>query len=315
MGATATMSLAGGENVKRMRVSPYDSVGSPSNSEVQSTAPVSVNGGGGIRRPEMSAFSPPLTSRHRSADVSGAQGVAPVITTGPPMPGPHVSKPKHPNQYTYRPLDPNRKKEVVARKVSPMKKTSGPGGATARAKAARERAERETTPLDGGGWGLPEFLSHLQHLLPTASPKPISVPVPVSKAVAMALDDEDDGETPTEAVPATTAGDPESATTTTDQDKLASIVHGELPTQLEPSAKVRFPGKRMTMPDMRKRTKHLVDYLSRMLGESAEVKRRNKALEEAGVVKGMVGGIGQETERLIEELNEELVGWQDRFGA
>lgn len=41
--------------------------------------------------------------------------------------------------------------------------------------------------------------------------------------------------------------------------------------------KIRFPGRRMTMPEMRKRTKAMLDYLARVQVEMAERESRNAA--------------------------------------
>lgn len=307
----------------------------------------------------------PLDPRHGAA-IDASTASAPVITTAPMVTAP-TSKPKHPNQYTYRPLDPNRKKDVVIKKVSPTKKMGGPGGGTysgssgtgsavngangahsgaaaalsgvatsvatptesrgggggGRGKAHRERHQhdRETTPLDGGGWGMPEFLSHLAHLLPGPSPKPIAVPVPKSTvkkaaqaaAAAMAMAEEDESGIEPMVIDSVNGQALHSANGA--ENGLTAVVAAELPTQLEAGCKVRFPGKRMTMPDMRKRAKHLADYIARIQADQVDVKRRNRVLEGAGWGAGMAKGVEAETVRLMEELGGEIQSWQARFGA
>lgn len=47
---------------------------------------------------------------------------------------------------------------------------------------------------------------------------------------------------------------------------------------LEPSAKIRFPSRRMSIAEMRKRAKNMLDYLARVQVDTVDRNNRNRAL-------------------------------------
>ncbi|EFI28208.1 hypothetical protein CC1G_14233 [Coprinopsis cinerea okayama7 len=173
-------------------------------------------------------------------------------------------------------------------------------------------------------WGLPDYLAHLEHILPTDIPQPLEVPSGPSNN------------------PSGSRG--ESAERT-----------------MERGVKVKWPSKRMSVGDMNKRVRALVEWVGREQASAHDRERRREALEnelkqqqlrgitsvddeaamlvdEEGPSNTATGGNGQEgnggqqpqqplppiktidkessasTMKQMEELMEELIGFQERFG-
>jgi hypothetical protein len=59
----------------------------------------------------------------------------------------------------------------------------------------------------------------------------------------------------------------------------AAINNGETPTHLEPPTRVRYPTKRMTIGEMRKRVRNLLEYVGRVQAEEDKRAERAKLLE------------------------------------
>jgi hypothetical protein len=91
---------------------------------------------------------------------------------------------------------------------------------------------------------MPDHLKHLSHLLPTPTPTPLVVPAPTTYSMS-AQGVEQLYEQPT---------------------------------------KVRFPNKRMTMPEMKKRARNVLEYLGRVEVEMSERAERRALLKKAGEV-------------------------------
>lgn len=152
----------------------------------------------------------------------------------------HTGRSKHPNQYTYRGKNgPGRGGK------SPSKR----GGASASSLGNHGHSSGSfdsgpQKPLSGAaaqavaGWGMPDHLRHLAHLLPSPSPSPLSVP---------------------------------------------SIADPSEPPSIEPPTKVRFPGKRVTMPEMRKRARAVLEFVTRVQLEMSERDRRWNLLRDVNV--------------------------------
>jgi hypothetical protein len=138
-------------------------------------------------------------------------------------------------------------------------------------------------------WGLPDYLSHLTQVLPSDVPRPLEV-----RGSGIAGSDE--------------AGS-------------------------ERGVKVKWPGKRMSVGDMNKRVRALVEWVGREQAVASERSRRKETLERR--VKDTRGGgsapdeiDGMETDpgaaetansanstmKTMEELMEELIGFQEKFG-
>ncbi|CEQ42017.1 SPOSA6832_03779, partial [Sporobolomyces salmonicolor] len=192
----------------------------------------------------------------------------------PSIPAPvPAARAKHPNQYTYRPKN---GAAAPARnpRASPTKRANGskshfgsngegssafPGGGGEggggkgkgkdkdRADKDKDKEWTSSEPTFNLGWSMPEHLKHLAYLLPTATPEPISVP--------------------------SLSSHHHSAHAYTDSEQP--------PHHLEPPTKVRFPAKRVTMPEMKKRARNVLEYLSRVQLEMSERGRRHEALTRA----------------------------------
>ncbi|GAA5910932.1 hypothetical protein JCM5296_000551 [Sporobolomyces johnsonii] len=190
-----------------------------------------------------------------------------------PLPAPvPAARAKHPNQYTYRPKN---GAPAPARnpRASPTKRANGSkshfgvngegssafhggggegGGGKGKGRDRGDRADKDkewtlSEPTFNLGWSMPEHLKHLAYLLPTATPEPISVPsLPSHHPSAHPYSD-----------------------------------YEHLPHHLEPPTKVRFPAKRVTMPEMKKRARNVLEYLSRVQLEMSERERRHEALGRA----------------------------------
>ncbi|KZV70677.1 hypothetical protein PENSPDRAFT_651267 [Peniophora sp. CONT] len=83
--------------------------------------------------------------------------------------------------------------------------------------------------------------------------------------------------------------------------------------EIEESVRVRWPAKRMSVGDMNKRVRALVEWVGREQASLGERGRRRSAL---AAVLGGSGDEGKEGEtmRMMEELMSELIGFQERFG-
>ncbi|TCD68256.1 hypothetical protein EIP91_011222 [Steccherinum ochraceum] len=170
-------------------------------------------------------------------------------------------------------------------------------------------------------WNLPDYLAHLSHALPTETPRPLQV-----RGFLLSPNGQ-------EAMERTT----------------------------ERGVKVKWPGKRMSVGDMNKRVRALVEWVGREQANASERSRRKEAIEKAlkeirasrsdnppvaNVTDGDVPMVsedeatvqsplqekhvtsemaplvadalildsGSETMKLMEELMEELISFQERFG-
>lgn len=199
-------------------------------------------------------------------------------STAPPLP---VGRPKQPNQYTYR-------KERAALAASaaggggssnatarpnsptPSPNKSGRRGGNALRESSVLGSSRAATPSlvnnagsrgSAGVWGIPDHLSHLSHLLPGSHPEPLLLQMPTTKGV--------------------TSGGVSKSHAGSSSNHHASRPSPHAFTILdlsEPPTKVRFPGKRMTMGEMRKRVRNISEYVTRTQLEAVERGRRLNAL-------------------------------------
>ncbi|KAK4690294.1 hypothetical protein P7C70_g9621, partial [Phenoliferia sp. Uapishka_3] len=194
---------------------------------------------------------------------------------------------KHPNQYTYRPK-PAGPPPPKPTRASPTKRVGANGNGHAHTTTTHTTTTAQVPPfhaatnsgrtasashalgpsmyclpVEQSGWGLPDHLRHLSHLLPSMLPAPLNVPIP-SSASALPIDDSNtaNGE----------SGEVEITPTTKE----------------EPPTRVKFPNKRMTLPEMKKRAKVVLEYLARIQIEMSEKDRREEVLRgavEAGLAK------------------------------
>lgn len=197
-----------------------------------------------------------------------------------------ANKPKHPNQYTYRKPGPsgsstatptqaslNAPEKSRALPHSPSKKQGSSAGASSNATSRRLGAgTRGGTPSSVSGsavggnattntsltWNLPDHLAPFAYTLPPHPPVMLEIitPRPLGNGKQRANPDPQDGESSMGAVGAAGAS-------------TAPATHLEAPT------KIRYPTKRMTIGEMRKRVRNLLEYVGRVQGE--EDKRAERA--------------------------------------
>ena len=167
-------------------------------------------------------------------------------------------------------------------------------------------------------WNLPDYLSHLEPMLPTDTPQPLEVSAGILNTGAPG-----------------SRGDGSERT-------------------MERGVKVKWPSKRMSVGDMNKRVRALVEWVGREQAGALDRGRRREALEKAlrqqpASVVGPTGDIDMamvvdegaaddqqnketslsfaaqamselalemstSTMKMMEELMEELIGFQERFG-
>lgn len=157
-------------------------------------------------------------------------------------------------------------------------------------------------------WGLPDYLAHLEEILPTDTPQPLEV---------------------------LSTGAPNTSRA------------GSLERTMERGVKVKWPSKRMSVGDMNKRVRALVEWVGREQASASERSKRKEALEAAlreEIVKDLTRPDGVEgappddsamaldppgpdktaakydatqaslAMKMMEELMEELIQFQERFG-
>jgi len=158
-------------------------------------------------------------------------------------------------------------------------------------------------------WNLPDYLAHLEEILPTGIPQPLEV---------------------------LSGGPPGS-----------SSRGGSLERTMERGVKVKWPSKRMSVGDMNKRVRALVEWVGREQASASERSKRNQAIEKAlqeeqqlakdaarldvdGAVPDDVMAAdpldpdktsskyntsqASTAMKMMEELMEELIRFQERFG-
>ncbi|MBW0533078.1 hypothetical protein O181_072793 [Austropuccinia psidii MF-1] len=95
----------------------------------------------------------------------------------------------------------------------------------------------------------------------------------------------------------------------------------------EAPTKVKFPGKRTTIADLRKRSKHLVDYLQKVQIETSEREKRNELISKSlninensyetknvdTIIDQIKSPISLKTLEIMDDLTRELYHWQEKF--
>lgn len=240
-----------------------------------------------------------------------------------------LNKLKHPNQYTYRGRGGGGPGSRGGLKHSPNKRA--PLTTAHAAAEAVRRGFRDDTPNvedlthQPVSWGLPDHLSHLAHLLPSAVPPPLQVPVYSRSPVPSAL------ASPPEPVSFALNGQtPASASSSQSSSTLAPSAVMSTVSQVEPSTKVRFPPRRMSMVEMRKRAKSVLDYLGRVQVEMVDQNSRNNALVllqsclnntgSSPAAPGSPVSLGRiqdtpipQSAAMIDDLSRQLIGFQERY--
>lgn len=166
-------------------------------------------------------------------------------------------------------------------KISPSKRAAL-AAAHAGADGSRRPFGRDETPLNDEfavplTWGIPDHLSHLSHLLPTPQPQPLQVPIytaPSKPTHHKGSRRPSPGES---AAPSPSEPSPESGEL---QGAFPQVPPVLQPTShlSEAPTKIKFPSRRMSMAEMRKRAKTVLDYIGRMQVEMVDRNNRNRVL-------------------------------------
>ncbi|CBQ67774.1 conserved hypothetical protein [Sporisorium reilianum SRZ2] len=234
-----------------------------------------------------------------------------------------ASKPRHPNQYTYRNKDrngavaaPNGQKTGSSSTSNLTSHSPSPSPSKGRAEHARRAAARDNgsqigTPAPGdsgatsrGGhptsstqsWSLPEHLTHLAYLLPYAGGR-----LPGSAAEDAAA--KKGSASWSGQSSSVVASPPASSSFPTPFQVLSSI---------ESSTKVRFPSRRMTMGEMRKRVRNIGEYVTRSQIEAVEREKRMKLL---GIVPPYRDEMDDEDEAGVEATQDDIKHVDNGTGA
>ncbi|SNX81719.1 uncharacterized protein MEPE_00424 [Melanopsichium pennsylvanicum] len=203
-----------------------------------------------------------------------------------------ASKPRHPNQYTYRNKERNGATIANGQKTSSSSTSNltshspSPSPSKGRAENARRAAVRDNGSQIGASapgesssgagrgahqtsttqWGLPEHLTHLAYLLPNAGSRNCSAR---SSVFATENGSANSGKKGSSTTSSGGPSPPSSSKSPSPFQVLSSI---------ESSTKVRFPSRRMTMGEMRKRVRNIGEYVTRSQIEAVEREKRMKSL-------------------------------------
>lgn len=141
-------------------------------------------------------------------------------------------------------------------------------------------------------WGLPDHLSHLGHLLPPTTPTPITLGT---------------GGSPV----ASGSRHPSPSSSTASMNGAGGEV------VVEPAHRIRYPHKRATMPDMRRRTDAVLHYLGRVTTDLADSTGRAHKL---GLADGLASAAATpstpasaSTDALLDNLQREISRFHERF--
>ena len=199
-------------------------------------------------------------------------------------------KTKHPNQYTYRPKPPSSSQPATAAAPSPARRGATGGGTPAPPSIAPPQHEHGTrragaiahgaiaypnlsaTSVAHLNWYLPDYLAPYSDLLPT--PQPVALDVRSQRTLPHISRNHYLNQ---RYGPFNEERDEEGRLILPDENSMREPT-GEAETHLEPPARIKYPARRITVGEIRKRVRSMLDYVSK--AQSMEEKRleRNKAL-------------------------------------
>ena len=260
-------------------------------------------------------------------------------------PVPSTGKPKHPNQYTYRPK-PVSTTQAVASPMRRVQQGSTPVPSLP-PPAQHDHGTRRAGAIANGTippppnsytvnnlhWHLPDHLASFADIFPT--PDPVALEPRLSRSLAY--------------LPRNHFLNQKYGPFSEERDEAGKLVLPEDPgqretsgdpvTQLEPPARVRYPAKRITTAEVRKRVRNMLEYVSRVQQEEAKRKQRaeliginikavpparRKGKENEQPQDEAVDGVdapqlsmrygeGVSSEQLMNELMRDLIGFQESF--
>ncbi|WVQ80701.1 hypothetical protein IAT38_002806 [Cryptococcus sp. DSM 104549] len=223
---------------------------------------------------------PKKGKRRKEEVVPSAEPVDPALA---PSSSSGASKPKHPNQYTYRPKPPS---TVGAAAAAPS--PSRPQGTTpvpssipthhdhgTRRAGALANAPVVYHPLstehaNNLSWGLPDHLSQFADLLPAPNPVALDVPAPriLSYLPRNHFHNQRYG-------PFSEERDAQGKLPLPEEQQGRETVGGRS-TQLEPPTRIKYPAKRVTVSDMKKRVRTVLEYVGKMQVDDGKRLQRAK---------------------------------------
>ncbi|KAH9443877.1 hypothetical protein KEM48_011698 [Puccinia striiformis f. sp. tritici PST-130] len=287
------------EKLKRPRISPVADLPSPAASVSTTTSklhnPPSAS----------SLFSGPIGKQKRSRKVDAADD-----------PGVATSNSKSKAAGVFAGRNPvSASSTASGRRGSPTKRSREDGRRTKQqqqqvteqqqAQQQQQQRQQQVEAMLSEGWGLPDHLSYLDYLLPSAFPQPL-----VIEGLSI------------------------------DQNGSLSETNNKI---YETPAKVKFPSKRTTIADLRKRSKHLVDYLQKVQIESSDREKRNEliakslrsqnqnqqhslnnnnhsiqlvdssSLHNSDSFSSVHSVVSPKTLEIIDDLSRQLYHWQEKF--
>lgn len=197
---------------------------------------------------------------------------------------------KHPNQYTYRAKSGG---NAQNRRAPQSGGGQNQGMTSTHEHGTRRNANSSNAATSGASnrnnayynnlqlpmfssWGLPDYLAHLQSILPSEIPPPLQIRGATSffREEFKALNAAPTTSTDVVATSATEDGEVQAAQAV---DDLA----GATESLTERGVKVKWPAKRMSVADMNKRVRALVEWVGREQALAMDHERRKTALEEA----------------------------------
>lgn len=248
-------------------------------------------------------------------------------------------KPKHPNQYTYRPKGaaPSPARRHASTPQPGLPPTHDHGTRRAGAIASNlAQVNYTASSIHHLNWYLPDHLSAHEELLPSATPEPLIVPTPrnLQFLTRSHFLNQRYGPFSEERGPDGKLIMPE--------DRPLRDVEGEPSCHRQPPTRVRFPMKRMQLAEMGRRVGNVLEYVGRVQHEET---RRLERAKRIGIPEGSVprklppleedpkpkrkradeeddaaapdevyaGASGPSSGVLLDELTRDLIAFQEAF--
>ncbi|EST10017.1 Zinc finger, RING/FYVE/PHD-type [Kalmanozyma brasiliensis GHG001] len=234
------------------------------------------------------------------------------------------SKPRHPNQYTYRNKDRNgaaipsngqktgNSSTSNLTSHSPSPSPSKGRAENARRAAARDHGSQIGTPApepsssSRGGhqtssaqWTLPEHLTHLAYLLPHASGSRLEA----SKSTASAADNGSANGSGSGTKKGSASSSGQTSSVPSPPASTSFPTPFQVLSSIGSSTKVRFPSRRMTMGEMRKRVRNIGEYVTRSQIEAVEREKRMKLL---GIVPPYMEEMEEDADEVAEVTQDDV---------
>ncbi|OCF72860.1 hypothetical protein I204_06089 [Kwoniella mangroviensis CBS 8886] len=265
----------------------------------------------------------------------------------------NLSKPKHPNQYTYRKPPSTLPQQPPAAAPSPARRVAAStpvpiaqpaqhehGTRRAGALAAAPVVYHPLTPESANhlSWFLPDHLSAFADLLPSTNPNALEVPAPrvLSYLPRNHYHNQRYG-------PFSEERDENGKLVLPDEPSGREVVGDQNTAQLDPPARPRYPVKRITTAEMKKRVRNVLEYVGRVQVEEGKRQERARLLgikltkvKSAAVDGDLYGDVNMEEEpqrpeeegktsspmpeqtksmQLMDELTQDLINFQESFNS